>query len=117
MTTFLTRIDGAPRLIMGEDDFIDLIREKLGDDAVAAYNHFAELRAEEVREDATHHHEKYCVGECDRLFRQQEYYESELSDIEDEARAIYNDHASMKRPHNLDAIRNLVKHIHFAQCG
>lgn len=116
MTTFLTRIDGAPRLIMGEDDFIDLIHEKLGDDAVAAYNHFAELRANEVRDDATQHHEKYCVGECDRMDRLIEYYENELSDIEAEARAIYQDHYNLKRPHNLNKIADLIKRIHAAKC-
>ena len=112
-------IQGKVENIFNDRDFADMLREKLGSDAEDYFNRALDPDAlyDAVYNRFRENPLEFCSGECDKIQRQQEYYENELRDIELVARELYKCYIAKKNvPHKeMDIVLRLIKKVVAAQ--
>lgn len=103
--------DGRKFCVSDKYDFEELLLMELGDDSLDYFQKILDEETAEIREAVYDDPFRFCGGECDKIYSMQEHYETALADIQESLQEIYADHASLKRPHNLGAIRELLAEI------
>lgn len=86
-------IQGEIVNIFDDDDFVQMLREKLGDDAA---RYFLDRTNQEMLDavmydlnDSEILNRGYCSGECDKVQETQEHYEDLLKEIDGLSMAVY----------------------------
>lgn len=100
----LLLVKGKRVNVADSDDFAELLRTELGDDAETFFRQTLKESDERVFD------ESRCVGECDRTYQIQEHYERVLSDIREAAREIEG------KKTDVESLKNLFEILRKGDC-
>lgn len=94
-------IQGKAELIFDPEQFAALLDEQLGPDAAEYFRMCVQSTQDAALAELRRDPSRYCTGECDKLYKQQEAYENQLSDVREELQALRNHIVKMscKHPH------------------
>lgn len=106
----IVNICGKDYTIFSEDQYLRILEETCGKDVVERHCRIGDeyiLYAEFEKNPLN-----YCSGECDAIFEVMENHQSDLDEIYESVKSIYDDYAAMQRPpKNIDKVRELLSMV------
>ena len=104
--------DGTSRNIYDDEQFFNVVEEKLGYDAAKYCRNMTETAVQTAAQEIQSNPMRYCNGECDRIQSVEGAYQGFLYDIVEMLEKIRDDEEERyKKPHCADQIGDVIKHI------